>query len=210
MTIYVAKPDDLPDRHDFDFYSTPHEVVEKALLFIKSHQSILPNGMALDWGSGDGVWGQGARHIWPNLHITGVEVRDIPMPEGYDNILNVDLRSVPEQVEQFNLIMGNPPYKYADEVVRRSLKWVKPNGAIVLLLRLAYLAGQRRQKWLYSVSPPTDVVILSRRPGFYVGEKRTNATDFALFCWVLGGHRPANPRVHFMMHENKWEWSWNE
>lgn len=209
MTIFVAKPNDLPKRHDFDFYATPNEVVEKGLLFMASYCSTTPNGMALDWGSGDGTWGQGARHFWPDLHITGVEIRDIPKPEGYDNILNMDLREIPEQSEKYGLIMGNPPYKFADEVVKRSLRWIRGDGSIILLLRLAYLSGQRRHKWLYSVKPPTDVVVLSRRPGFYAGEKRTNATDFALFCWFLGGYRPANPRVHFMMHQNKWEWSWN-
>src|SRR5271166_3019585 len=79
----------------------------------------------------------------------------------------------------FNIVT-NPPYNLDDEFIEHALRYTKYKVAV--LVRLAFLAGQARYKKLYSKTPPTTVLVFSKRPsmpppGVPVGGGKTD------FCW---------------------------
>lgn len=89
-----------------------------------------------------------------------------------------------------DLIIGNPPYRHAEEHIRLALDVVRPGGVVVMLLRLGVLEGVARQERLWSLHPPESVHVLVRRPRFEgpggaIG--RTDASAYAWIQWVRGG-----------------------
>lgn len=87
---------------------------------------------------------------------------------GYDFLTDNCLRDV---------IVTNPPYSLALEFISHAL-FVSPN--VYMLLRLNFLASQKRSVW-FRQHEPSALFVLSRRPSFTgIG---TDATDYAWFYW---------------------------
>lgn len=80
-------------------------------------------------------------------------------------------------------MIGNPPYRLAEEAVRWGLTHLRFGGAVVMLLRLAFLEGQARGRGLWREFPPSRVRVLTRRPSF-TGNGKTDATAYAIFEWA--------------------------
>lgn len=79
-------------------------------------------------------------------------------------------------------IVTNPPYKLAEKFVARSLRLLPHGGEVFMLLRLGFLASQRRRA-LYQ-RHFRGLYVLTRRPSFRHG--RTDSTDYAWFHWQTG------------------------
>jgi len=174
----------LRPRTAHDFYPTPIELCYSALRLINTHPY-----RVYDPGAGDGVWGDAARILWDDTFIEGCDLRNIPQPTAYDHwtnqcdYLKTDFRF------PFDVIMGNPPYRYAEQFIRQSLRFVRPSGAnggyIIFLLRLAFLESQTRGRGLWLEHPPKSIHVLVSRPSF-TGNGKTDATAYAIYIWQKG------------------------
>lgn len=178
MIITTAKA--MRPRDEHDFYPTPSAFVKAALALIDFEPKSI-----LDPGAGTGVWGIEARRRWPNALITGVELRDVAAPPAYDLWLKSDFRLQSETAFNYDLIIGNPPYKHAESFVRTSLDMCAVGGRVLFLLRLAFLESRGRAKGLWRKYPPQTLHVCARRPSF-TGNNKTNATAFAIFDWQKG------------------------
>lgn len=81
-------------------------------------------------------------------------------------------------------IVTNPPYKFAEQFVRRAYKVA--DSKIALLLRLAFLEGAKRATGLFVDYPLTRLWVFSERITFYpVGADRAGGgtTAYAWFIW---------------------------
>ena len=83
-------------------------------------------------------------------------------------------------------VVTNPPYKLADEFARHAFDLT--TGKVALLTRLAWLAGQKRYRALFSTLPLARVWVFSRRLPMmhrvgYDGPKSTSAVDHAWFVF---------------------------
>jgi hypothetical protein len=180
--LYSTKP--LRLRDERDYYPTPYELALKSLeTFRYTHPK--KKMFILDPGAGDGVWGRAASVVYPDSYIYGVEndmSRAIPNPVEYSvwdtrDYLLLDLEPT------FDLVIGNPPYKYAEEFVRKSYDLLEPNGHILFLLRLAFLEGQNRYKEMFDKElRPVHVWVLPRRPSF-TENRKTDSTAYAIYVW---------------------------
>lgn len=171
---------ELRPRQENDFYPTPIELCRAALSLVET-----PNPWTiLDPGCGSGVWGEAAREFWPKSEILGVDiVADTDLKLFYNGVIVKDFRDwIPSP--RYELIMGNPPYKYAEEFIRNSWTSLRAAGEMIFLLRLAFLEGQKRCQGLWKEIPPQDVYVLGRRPSF-TGNGKTDATAYAIFRWVF-------------------------
>lgn len=186
----------LPERRPYDHYSTPPEAVEKILDWYRDHEALTPRTI-LDLGAGNGVWGQAASQRWPNAVITGLEIRPLPRPPAYDHWITGDLTD--RQLDSsFDLVLGNPPYRHATAAVNLALASLTMHGSALLLLRLAFLAGQRRAQTIYADGNLKAVVVCSRRLSFNTdGTKTTGTEDHAHFLFQRHSLRP--PSVHFLL-----------
>lgn len=183
MTIIRSKGK-LRKREKNDFYPTPPELCRAALC--KSQVSTqFP--MILDPGCGDGPWGKAAYTRWPNACITGVDIRDVD--PGYNHFIKGDFlsRSMDWRTAYtgYDLIIGNPPYKFAEQFVRQSIDMLRPDGEVIFLLRLAFLESDRRGNGLFKELPPREVFVSTRRVSF-TGNRKTDDTAYAIYIWQKG------------------------
>lgn len=81
---------------------------------------------------------------------------------------------------RFDACIGNPPFSDADAFVREALRQC---DRVLLLLRLNWLSGGLRSRWLREHTPDT-VLVLPNRPDFTGGGG--DATDYAWMGWGFG------------------------
>lgn len=164
-------------RHLHDFYPTPVAHVEASLDLL---DGITPRRI-VDPGAGTGVWGTAARRRWPDAHISGYELRNLPQPAAYDAWFVADYLNKPTWAD-LDLVIGNPPYSMAEQFVRRALGRVIEGGYVLMLLRLGFLEGRARHAGLWQQHPPRIVGVFGDRPSFS-GNGRSDASAYAAFVW---------------------------
>lgn len=186
---------ELPARREHDHYPTDAETVRKVWDQIEARPGggwRRPDPYVLDPGAGSGVWGQEGRQRYPDAHIQGFEIRPVEKAEGYSSWITDDFLAPGYWASYaYDLIVGNPPYRHAEEFVRISAELLLPGGEIWFLMRLAFLEGQKRAVGLYRDLPPQTVYVCSKRPSFQEDGK-SNATAFAVFRWVQGYQGPTS------------------
>lgn len=176
----------LRPREKNDFYPTPVELVRESLNLLDTKYPYSGAYFVLDPGAGDGVWGEGMRAKYPTAYIIGSDIRDIPKPSAYDLwFTEDDYLDTHIRIEGYDYIVGNPPYRYAEEFVRKSYNMLVPSGQLLFLLRLAFLEGQKRSSGLWAELKPKKVYVLNRRPSF-TGNHKTDATAYMLCLWEKG------------------------
>lgn len=197
-TIYITRGTELPERIPFEHYATERALIRATL---ESHRPLKVPQSILDPGAGDGRWGQVAREFYPRAIIDGVEIRDLPMPTGFDGWWQQRDFLTLNRSWRYDLIIGNPPYgpkrggvSMAECFIRHAWKMLAPGGTMMFLLRLAFQAGAARYEGLWMTHPLYKLVVLSCRPSFYGGG--TNGTDYGLFIWrkCLHGEPDGEPR----------------
>lgn len=179
-----------------DHFPTPPGIAIAAVQKLVHLNATLHNPRVLDPGFGMGTWGAAVRDCYPNANITGIDVRIIPKPHEYNQIIRGDfLERYPGSAipsEEFDLIIGNPPYSQAEEFIRHAWSLTTwENGWIVFLLRLAMLEGQERGGVLFEQStpalwrdlPPTHISVLSARPSFTGNGVTDPRTAYGIFYW---------------------------
>ncbi len=83
-----------------------------------------------------------------------------------------------------NNIITNPPFNIADKILKKALE--RADKKVCLLLRTAFLEGQKRYNTIFNVNPPARVLIFSERLSMYPkGHKGKNGgtTAYAWFVW---------------------------
>lgn len=176
-TIYVDKDKGLPERKSHDLYETERNLIVAAYEneFLLHHETIL------DIGAGDGRWGEEAKWIIKNCHLTGVEINpEREKPLGFAKWNTCDFLTWKTE-QKFDLIVSNPPYYKAEEIIRKAWEMLGVGGQMIMLLRLAFQSGAGRYDGLWNEIYPYQVKVCSRRPSFYGGG--TNGTDYGVYYW---------------------------
>jgi hypothetical protein len=169
------------ERHPHDFYATPRPFVEASLDLLPA----LTPRRILDPGAGDGMWGMVARERWPDAHILGYEIRDVPWPAAYASWTVGGADYLGMVRPNADLVIGNPPYSLAEAFVRAALHDLFPGGYLVFLLRLSFLETQGRHKGLWKQFPPQIVGVFADRPSFTSNGDTDNVGAVAV-VWQQG------------------------
>ena len=160
------------ERSPGDFYQTPAWCVREL------YTSLSLPFPTLDPCAGNGSLVYNAQQLFPaQCLIRGVElnpdlvdeckVKNLPVRTG--DGLDVDWSD--------EHVLMNPPYSEAEKWVYKA---VTEAQSAAVLLRLGFLASQRRMPFLQKY-PPAQIVVLSSRPSF-TGHG-TDACDYAWFVW---------------------------
>lgn len=178
-------------------YYTPPSVARQCVAAIP--WGIDEPDLILEPSAGAGAFVCAARERWPFAHIDACEPDpDAPVGE-YESEVTCLHRDYFEGSYGGgqrsgsggpDMIIGNPPYRRAEEHIIMALRVVRPGGVVAMLLRLGVLEGVARQERLWSEYPPESVHVLVRRPRFEgpggaIG--RTDASAYAWIRWVRGG-----------------------
>lgn len=81
--------------------------------------------------------------------------------------------------DDVSVVITNPPYRIAWEVLHKSLTEF-PRSHVVLLLRLNFVASQVRHGFMTTYTP--DIYVLPNRPSFR-GRGKTDSPEYAWFVW---------------------------
>ena len=189
------------EKNPFDIYETPYALAKAAAFIMEedvAYSSFVPGFPAtiLDPGCGNrGVWGRAFKTVYPDAHITGVELRYLEMAEQHYNEawFGVDFLSWnPDR--KFDMVIGNPPYssktdrQLAEKFVRKSMNHLDHDGYLMFLLKMDFAGGVDRFKRLFSEYKPTHIYKSARRVPFFqdTHKNRTNTHEYALYVWNKG------------------------
>jgi hypothetical protein len=166
-------------RHKLDFYPTLSRYADIGVsLALRYHPKPM---VCLDTGAGLGAWGKSLKKQRSLAYLTGIEINEsIDRTEDYDYWVTGDY--LKSEMHICNLIIGNPPYKHAEEFVHKSLSLLLADGVLCYLLRLNFLEGQKRHTTLWNIHKPSLVAVCSKRPSFTENGK-TDMTAYAYFVW---------------------------
>ena len=168
-------------RRTNDEYLTPKPLCNAVL----NKFPLTTTAKFLDTGAGTGNWGLSIRGRYKDAVIDGVELREMSKPDCYTDWYNIDYLSF-FPTSKYDVIIGNPPFRLAEEFIHKSLSLLSDTGILVYVLRLNFLSSISRYHTLWTINPPTYVEVLSRRPSWYFedsGSKLTYPDDFAIYYW---------------------------
>ncbi len=167
-------------RRDGDFYATPSWCVDLLV-------DALPpfTGRVVDAGCGEGaILDALVGNAYELDHLLGIErspqLAAAAAAKSY-SVVNADFLTYFDRIT--HAVIMNPPYKLAKEFIDQAMRLVQLNdGFVAALLRLPFLASQKRRHWWQD--NPADVYVLSKRPSFT--GKGTDSCDYAWFIWGPG------------------------
>jgi SAM-dependent methyltransferase len=164
-------------RNADDYYRTPAWATAAILPHLRPGFSA---PIILDPGCGDGAILRVCRERWPEAILRGFDIEDRGCEWG-----TVRDALATEHWGRPDLIIANPPFSLAMEFLERALREVRPGGEVCFLLRLAWMAGQKRAA--FHRAHPSDVHVLPRRPSFT--GKGTDSADYAWFVFSAVAQR---------------------
>lgn len=189
---WISNNGNLPERVEKDVYQTPRLEVEQAydfLLQAAPEYRTIPPLQILDVGAGSGVWGQVAHSLWPEALITGVEIRTLARPDGYNVWHRGDFREYSVTHAGYDLIVGNPPFYMDGACVERSMEMLRPGGHLLFLLKLAFITGQKRLETIYQPHGLKAFGVYTHRIRWHSAEKDLGPSpprDHGLYLWKKG------------------------
>ena len=165
------------ERQTEDFYATDPQALRDFLNVFE-----LPDKKIWEPAVGKG-------HLADVLKEFGHEVKcsDI-VDRGYEG---TELKNFLLANEKFEgSIVTNPPYKYAQDFVNKSLDSIAENHYVIMLLQLRFLESKGRRKF-FDETPPEYVYVASSRidcckNGEPLKYKGNSAVAYAWFVWRKG------------------------
>lgn len=166
-------------RREADFYATPLETIYS---FLDVYDGIKDDDFILEPSAGNGNIIKALRdRDYGNL-IDAVELREEEcdnLKMWADNVYIGDFLNM-SVYPTYDVIIGNPPYKLAQEFVDKCLSLLRPGGRLIFLLRTNFRESKARFEW-WQDKLPSGLYTLHKRPSFT--GKGTDATSYSWFVW---------------------------
>lgn len=141
---------DARNAHISDYYVTP---INKIVDFI---DSFIFTGESLSGKMLDPCAGGDDSHLmsYPEalkkygyVNIDTIDIREDSLAEIKADYLNYDCKN------KYNIIITNPPFVLAREIIEKALDDVKDNGFVIMLLRLNFFESKSRKNfWLKNMA----------------------------------------------------------
>ena len=180
-------------RRDLDAYDTPPEVALACVEWCRDHLELPETPLVLDPTAGGGPFAAAARSTWPNSRVVAVDIRDVCKTSceasGAIFACADALTLAPATTKRADLIITNPPFKLADELVRHLWANMKEGASLAFLLSVTFLGSDDRWEvsgdgspiGLLKVAALTYCVPIVPRPSF-IGSTSPKF-EAALFVW---------------------------
>jgi len=181
------------ERIDNDNYATPDDYasvgVAKAIeAFDKKRRG---NLTFLEPGCGDIQPHMGFfKDFFPGAKMLGIDIRNVEPKQGEEVVSDLDFLQMSRQdlpaligADGVDIIVTNPPYKFAREFILRSLALLNPGGVAGFLLKLDFL-GSRGRVSFFQDTPLYEVCVSGGRPSFTCGT--TDMHNYGYFLWKNG------------------------
>lgn len=183
------------DTHISDYYVTPIPSVKDFLAaFTEDLPSLFPDqdwlGSALDvldpCAGGDEKhpmsYPEALKAFHPPCRVDTIDIRHDSLAANKADYLSLSL-PLPEK---HDLIITNPPFNIALAVVQKALAEVRPDGLVVMLLRLNFF-GTKERKPFFQSTMPVATYVHSRRMKF-TNTTGTDSIEYMHAVWQRGNH----------------------
>lgn len=172
---------DSRDYHISDYYITPIEVIKEFLnKFIELEGKYVFKLVLDPCAGGDAQHPMSYPKALEDFGIKGnivtVDIREDSLAELKSDYLNLDVKQ-----QGFNVIITNPPFSHALEIIEKALDDIVDNGYVIMLLRLNFL-GSKKRKPFWEANPPKYIFVHSKRISFF-GNSNTDSIEYAHFVW---------------------------
>lgn len=174
------------DNHVSDFYVTP---VEQITIFLRDFVKAEPNfykGIILDPCAGGDAQHPMSYPTALKVPVFTMDIREDSLAAVKGDYLNTDLDYTPD------LIITNPPFNIAIDIIEKALRDVRDGGFVIMLLRLNFFGGQLRKKF-WDQNMPKYCYIHHKRMSF-TDDNKTDSVEYAHFVWQKG-HSPEFTQV---------------
>jgi len=160
------------ERERFDYYATDPSAIDDLFNREEFNENI--------WECACGEGHLSKRMLSYGLNVFSSDLID----RGYGEV--ADFLSI-EWYEWNGDIITNPPYKYAQEFVEKSLSIIPIGNKVAMFLKLTFLEGQKR-KQMFLINPPKKIYIYSKRKQCAKGGefKGSSAVAYAWYVWEKG------------------------
>jgi hypothetical protein len=171
-----------PGRHPDDFYGTPAWVTDLILPFLPLA------GTIVEPSCGDGAILARVAIARPRGCLRGFELNPERAEQARVRVPSAEVRTGDflhwaehNTIDDVGLIIGNPPFTFAQEFVEACIGLAAPTrGTVAMLLRLAFIESEERA--CFHAAHPSDVYPLANRPSF-----TGDGTDSAAYGWFVWG-----------------------
>lgn len=177
-------------RREGDRYYTPRSAAAEMLREIAPLLTETTYGIVVDPACGRGARLDAAAMELPNYHwMERVGYETDPQAAAYvrkhpHSVIEGDFLNLTSG-PVVDLFIANPPYSLAQQFVEKMLDERSPYTIVACLLRLGFLASQKRHDW-WQARKPSALRVLSARPSF-TGDGKTDATEYAWYIWLPEG-----------------------
>ena len=178
------------DSHSVDYYVTPvSSIIDFLMEFWNDNPEINFNGkIILDPCAGGDKTNPmsypeaiGKFNFDVPPKIVTIDWRNDSRADIKNNFLTVNLSK-----NKYDVVITNPPFFIAQEVIEKSFSLVKEGGLVIMLLRLNFFGGQSRNKW-WECNMPTFCYVHSKRMRF-IGTKNTDSIEYMHAVWIIGNN----------------------
>ena len=112
------------------------------------------------------TWGHG---------VISADIRDDSPADLHGSYLDLPLKG------EFDIIITNPPFNIALDIIKKALDDVRDGGWVIMLLRLNFL-GSKGRKAFWDDNMPHSIYVHHQRMSFTT-DGGTDSIEYAHFCW---------------------------
>lgn len=168
-------------NHPEDYYITPIQDVKLFLQeFDKTENLDWKNMNIFDTAAGgDSLHPMSYPTAIQELFNKEINTLDIRL----DSLAEIKANFLETDIKQYNpeMIVTNPPFKYAMDFVKKALNDVKDDGWVIMLLRLNFLETKARKEF-FKHYMPTYIYVHHKRMSFTENGK-TDSCAYAHYVW---------------------------
>lgn len=173
-------------RHIADYYVTPVSDIQAFLSAFLQDEPDALSGLILDPCAGGDPghpmsYPLAIHSVCPDTDICTVDIREDSLAEVCADYLTLELDYKP------NVIITNPPFNQALEIIQKSLSDVADGGFVIMLLRLNFFGSEKRFPfWQEPGHMPKYAYVHHRRMSFIPGSSNTDSIEYAHIVWQKG------------------------
>lgn len=176
------------DSHVADYYVTPLNAINDFIEATKKHKpeilSNIDSKIVLDPCAGgdaanDMSYPVCLRSAGVKKLIT-IDIREDSLADIKKDYLAINAK------DKFDIIITNPPFNIALDIIKKSLDDVKEGGLVIMLLRLNFYGSEKRRPF-FEKNMPNWAFVHSKRIGFVPGDKsKTDSIEYMHAVWKKG------------------------
>lgn len=168
------------DSHISDYYITPTNEIDKFLEKLFEFEPQLLKGKVLDPCSG----GDEKHQMSYPKALSKFNIIPKTIDIRADSLAEIKADYLKTKVNGYDLIITNPPFSIAIDIIKKAISEVNEDGFVVMLLRLNFFGSKQRLEF-WKENMPQYCFVHHIRMSF-TDNKVTDSIEYCHMCWHKG------------------------